>query len=584
MRGYSAGAGISRTGELQHGPAPRRPRAGWKAWTAGALIPLVTSGLAGLVFAGSDREAANTRGRTFTLSQAIETALKQNPDILRSRQEIERTKGLVIEIRAQALPHLTATGSFQQTDPQLGAANGGFISNNNTTSTTGTGTGTGNGTGGGGISPTPSETVALSATPGPSVSPSATASRHAQTSESASGTTAAVTDGTASTTKSASSSNSFSSTDKSYNVQFQVSQLIYSGGQVRAALRAADLSRDITYFQLRNVVDQVISTVRQQFALILLNHELIGVQEESVRLLESQLQDQQNRFEAGTVPRFNVLQAQVALSNQRPDLIVARNNYRIAQLQLAKTIGLDFEPNRGENPPLSVIGNLDPQPRNGSLDAAIAIAKERRAFLKQQRATILNQIEQVQVALAGYKPTVRLGGGYEFRSSPYTTDIHDVAQGWFYGLTGSWAIFDGFETSGRVKQARAVLEEAKINYDDAVRQVELEVQQAYSNLQQGRELIASQSKNVEEAEEALRLSSARLSAGAGTQLEVLNARVELTRAQSTRLQALYTYNTAVAEFDRVTATDTVYHETFDDPLTHKRKAPKPSATPGRRLR
>ena len=43
--------------------------------------------------------------------------------------------------------------------------------------------------------------------------------------------------------------------------------------------------------------------------------------------LQSQLQDQQNRFEAGTVPRFNVLQAQVALSNQLPLLITARNNY-----------------------------------------------------------------------------------------------------------------------------------------------------------------------------------------------------------------------------------------------------------------
>ena len=102
------------------------------------------------------------------------------------------------------------------------------------------------------------------------------------------------------------------------------------------------------YYAFRNVIDQIVSTVRQQFYLVQLDRALIGVQEESVRLLESQLQDQQNRFEAGTVPRFNVLQAQVALSNQIPQLITARNNYRIAQLQLAKTLGLDFDPNRGD--------------------------------------------------------------------------------------------------------------------------------------------------------------------------------------------------------------------------------------------
>src|SRR5207248_11209293 len=103
---------------------------------------------------------------------------------------------------------------------------------------------------------------------------------------------------------------------------------------------------DSSYYAFRNSIDLIVATVRQQFYLVLLDRALIGVQEESVRLLQSQLQDQQNRFEAGTVPRFNVLQAQVALSNQLPQLITAQNNYRISQLQLAKTLGLDFDPRR----------------------------------------------------------------------------------------------------------------------------------------------------------------------------------------------------------------------------------------------
>ena len=61
-----------------------------------------------------------------------------------------------------------------------------------------------------------------------------------------------------------------------------------------------------------------------------------------MQLLESQLKDQQNRFEAGTVPRFNVLQAEVALYNQIPLLITAQNNYRISKMHLARPLGLDF--------------------------------------------------------------------------------------------------------------------------------------------------------------------------------------------------------------------------------------------------
>ena len=106
-------------------------------------------------------------------------------------------------------------------------------------------------------------------------------------------------------------------------------------------------------------------------------------------------------------------------------------------------------------------------------------------------------------------------------------------------------IWDSGAIAGQVIQQRALLSEAKITYDDDVRQVELEVQTAYSNLQQNRELIASQEKNVEQAEEALRLAKARLDAGAGVQLDVLNAQVQLLTAQSTRLQALFGYNSSL---------------------------------------
>jgi hypothetical protein len=61
----------------------------------------------------------------------------------------------------------------------------------------------------------------------------------------------------------------------------------------------------------------------------------------------------------------------VALSNQYPVLITAQNNYRIAQLQLAKTLGLDFDPARGDAAPLQAVGELSYQPRRMPLATAI---------------------------------------------------------------------------------------------------------------------------------------------------------------------------------------------------------------------
>jgi hypothetical protein len=208
-------------------------------------------------------------------------------------------------------------------------------------------------------------------------------------------------------------------------------------------------------------------------------------------------------------------------------------------------------------------GELIYQPRVVALEEAIEMGKERRPFLKQAKANVQNARQQVGVAFGGFHPTINADAAYEWDSSPFSSDIEDVRKGWFWGATGTWNIFDGLATVGRIKQQRAILSQSQITYDDDVRQVELEVQTAFANLQKDRETIQSQEKTVEQATEAFRLASARLGAGAGTQLDVLNAQVALTQAQSTLLTALFSYNADLAEFDRVTATQTIYSDMID---------------------
>src|SRR5947207_2107096 len=69
------------------------------------------------------RSASETRsvGRipTFTLDQAILTSLQRNPTLLNAEQEIKRTKGVIIQVRAQVLPQVNVTANFDWTDPNL---------------------------------------------------------------------------------------------------------------------------------------------------------------------------------------------------------------------------------------------------------------------------------------------------------------------------------------------------------------------------------------------------------------------------------------------------------------------------------
>src|SRR5205085_542075 len=55
----------------------------------------------------------------YTLDQAVLTALQRNADIQKARQDIERTKGLYIQMRAAILPKIEANLNVQNTDPHL---------------------------------------------------------------------------------------------------------------------------------------------------------------------------------------------------------------------------------------------------------------------------------------------------------------------------------------------------------------------------------------------------------------------------------------------------------------------------------
>jgi len=483
---------------------------------------LIALAMVGVVCTLYAEESVNYRDHPLTLDEAIQLALKQNPSILQQIQELKRQKGLVYQAQAKLLPQLNATANFSSMDSDLVATSRSSSSRMN---------------------------FDLLATPA--------------------GQPLVINPDLVSNAIPVSTRRLFnaSANSDSWQVVLTASQLLWDGGATIASRRAAKITEDAAYYTLRDTIDQVVQAVRTQFYQIIQDRALVQVQEESVNLLESQLRDQRSRFEAGTVPQFNVLQAQGSLQNQIPLLIQARNNYRIAQLTLAQTLGIPADRQYATEDPLPIAGSLEIAPIKYDLGAALAQARANRPSLKAQRSSILSNVENITVQASGFQPTVTASVGLQQQSAKGTSNLRDTVQGWFLGVQGSWAIFDGFLTYGKVKEAKAGLEQSKIIYDNAVRQVELDVATAVSNLRQSEQTVASAQTGVQVNQEALRLAAERLSAGTGTQLDVLNAQTQLTTARSTLVQAKYSYITAVTQYQYSTATETKYNDTFDDPLT-----------------
>ena len=151
--------------------------------------------------------------------------------------------------------------------------------------------------------------------------------------------------------------------------------------------------------------------------------------------------------------------------------------------------------------------------------------------------------------------SVGIFGGYGAHNSAFTDDFyHDVA-GPMAGVTMSWDLFDGLSTRGKVVEARARESKSGVNLDENTRRVEQQVRSTYSSFIEAREVLESQKKVQEQAEEALRLANARTEAGTGTQLDVLDAETSLTQARTTQILALHDYTAARAKLERAIGAD-----------------------------
>ncbi len=342
---------------------------------------------------------------------------------------------------------------------------------------------------------------------------------------------------------------------QSWNAGVQISQTIYSGGKLIAALRAAGATQRQALAIYETSVADALLNVRLAYYDVLLAAQQITVREASVKLLQKELEDQQHRYDAGTVPHFNVLRAEVSLANEKPFLIQARNRYRIAKNNLANLLGYNLPREIWEDIPFNLTDGLTTAPFAVNLPDAIQQALDRRTELVAARQNIELQKLNVVSAKSGYQPTVSLFAGYNWLNSSFSTELDNQLNGWSAGAQLQWNIFDGALTAGKITQAKALHAKSKTELDDQSRQIELAVRTAYSDFIQAKEILESQAKVQEQADEALREANARAAAGTGTQLDVLNAETSLTQARTTLITAQHDYATARARLERAIGAD-----------------------------
>lgn len=340
-------------------------------------------------------------------------------------------------------------------------------------------------------------------------------------------------------------SGGFPASDRAWAINLTASQVLYAGGGVKASVRSSQLIRESAVLDLQATINDALLLVRTNYYAVLLAREKITVQEKNLELLQEQLKTATDRFNAGTISSFERLRAEVAVANAKFPLITARNDFRLAVESLRQSLGFTTNlPDQIDKLPV-FLGTLEFSPTTFDLVAALEASRAKRPELQRLAKLAASREQTITVAGANALPQVSAFGGWELRKGTGNAfrESHD---GWRIGVQSQWNIFDGRATAGRVAQARSVLEQTKLSLAEFQLAADVEVRRAFSQWQQAVELADASKKVVAQAEEAVRLATARYNAGTATQLDVLSAQVDLTTARTNQLQAYYTYNVAVA--------------------------------------
>lgn len=328
-----------------------------------------------------------------------------------------------------------------------------------------------------------------------------------------------------------------------YSLSAEVTQLLYSGGQVSAALRAAHQTREWSEWERRDTEFSIRRQVREGFYDILLAREAVEVRREAVRQLEDVLKDVRGKFERGAASEFDLLRAQVSLANERPALIAARNEHELARESFRKLLGLGTDG-------FELEGELELVPLEIPLDELLSLAVLHRPVILAQGVLVELREEDVVAERAETRPSLSTFFSYN-GAKPYGFVSYDDDWEWHWnaGLSLSWDVWDGGLTAGAVREKRLELEKSREDLEELRKAVALEVRQAYLDMLHARESVLSGEGNVELAEKALRIARARQESGLGTHLEFTDANVALRTATLSHLRALHAHSVALAKLE-----------------------------------
>ncbi len=338
--------------------------------------------------------------------------------------------------------------------------------------------------------------------------------------------------------------------DEIYTGRLSLEQPIYTWGKIYQVNRQAILAYQIAKEEYIKVRNELIAQIKESFYHLLLAEQMISISQEAVEVTEEHLKVTEALYQEGKVSQYDVSRVKVQLANAKTSLIKAKNGLKLAKESLF------FLLNKEIPDAVDIQGKLEYLPAEIDLNAVLKEASANRPEIKQMALQKEIGSSLIKLTKAGNKPNIALTGNYDWQNDQLSTkDWYDT---WQALLVLNVPLFDGFSTKAKVKQSEFNLKQIQLTEDLITESIKLEVKQAFLNFQQAKESIEAQKENVETAKENLRIAQERYKLGLMSNVEVRDAELTLTQAETNYYQVLADYLIVLVKLEKATGITNIH--------------------------
>lgn len=319
-----------------------------------------------------------------------------------------------------------------------------------------------------------------------------------------------------------------------------VEQPVYMGGKVTAGYRMGKLGYRMSQLSEHLSVSQTLVDVTEAYTLLVQAQELGKVAMDYDTLLSRLLRDVESAKRHGMVSQNEVLKVQVRKNEAELQIRRAENGVKLARMNLAQKLGLPLtEPIQADPKSLSLhdevsMGDISSRPEYQILDYQTQLADQK-----------------VKLARADFLPQVGVAAGYSYVNGVKVNNEKFVDGADFGVLVNvKVPLFHFGEGYHKVKAAKLEAERARLSQQDLDEQMNLELRQAWNNLDEARLEARMTEKALEQAAENLRYSRRSYDVGLESLSDLLEAQTLWQQAYARNVQARCNWSLQSIRYDK----------------------------------